>query len=262
MRVLVLSSGGKDSAYSTWWALQRGWEVVGLVTIQVEGDDSMMFQIPSTAIVALQAASAGIPWLPVTVSGLEEVEMNELERALEGVVAGSSKRRDPLWTESERENVDWPDNWQWPADLQLMRPGEPIDALVAGALRSDYQKTRIERMCERLGIISYTPLWHNDASSHMRDLINHGFEVMITSVTTDGMGEKWVGRTLDHGWIDALESASIEYRFNVDGEGGEYETTVLNSPWFKRRIKVNHTPHWTGRRGWADIWAAELETPE
>ena len=45
MRVLVLASAGKDSSYATWWATLRGWDVAGLVTLRVTGDDSMMFQV-------------------------------------------------------------------------------------------------------------------------------------------------------------------------------------------------------------------------
>ena len=34
--------------------------------------------------------------------------------------------------------------------------------LVVGAIRSDYQKTRIEQMCSRLNIKSFPPLLHHD----------------------------------------------------------------------------------------------------
>ena len=82
MRVLVLASGGKDSSYATWWATLRGWDVAGLVTIRVTGDDSMMFQVPSTALAGMQAASADIPWLPISIDGDVDTEMRVLEGAL------------------------------------------------------------------------------------------------------------------------------------------------------------------------------------
>ena len=69
MRVVILGSGGKDSAYSTWWAIMRGWEVKAIATMCVTGDDSMMFQTQGVAIAGMQAASAGIPWLPILTSG-------------------------------------------------------------------------------------------------------------------------------------------------------------------------------------------------
>ncbi|MEC8927037.1 MAG: hypothetical protein VYB17_02115, partial [Candidatus Thermoplasmatota archaeon] len=97
MRVLVLASGGKDSSYSTWWATLRGWEVAGLVTIRVTGDDSMMFQVPTTALAGMQAASAEIAWLPLAIDGDEETEMEILENALERIVHGSRKPRSDTW---------------------------------------------------------------------------------------------------------------------------------------------------------------------
>ena len=92
----------------------------------------------------------------------------------------------------------------------------------------------------------------------MRELISHGHEVMITSVTTEGLGKEWVGRILSDSDIDELSVNSKNFRFNVDGEGGEFETAVLDAPWMKFPIKPQHTIHWTGRRGWVDIWSAEL----
>ena len=104
-----MSSGGKDSSYATWWATLRGWDVAGLVTIRVTGQDSMMFQVPSTALVGMQAASADIPWLPVSIEGLEEAEMTQLEEALEQIVHGSGKPRSDIWSAAERSDAAWPD---------------------------------------------------------------------------------------------------------------------------------------------------------
>ena len=147
MRVAVLASAGKDSAYATWWAMMRGWEVECLVTVCVSGDDSMMYQLNGTAVAALQAASMGVPWLPVLSSGEENHEVLELEDALRG-----NSDIQSAFFES------WPQDWDMPEQLEILTDAPNFDALVAGALRSDYQKTRIDRMCERLGIISYSPL--------------------------------------------------------------------------------------------------------
>ena len=258
MRVLVLCSGGKDSSYATWWSLMQGWDVAGMVTVRITSTDSMMFQVPTTALAGLQAASAGIPWLPIPIEGEEDSEMHQLELALESVVKGSLKERSGIWSSEEINAVRWPQGWSWPEELIRLRPGLPIDALVVGALRSDYQKTRIERMCHRLGIKSFCPLWHHGGIEHMRDLIEHNHRVMMTSVTSDGLGEEWLGRILDNENLEDLENLAQKFRFHIDGEGGEFETAVLDAPWMNRRIKTQQTSHWTGRRGWLDIWAAEL----
>ena len=258
MRVLVLSSGGKDSSYAIWWALLRGWEVAGIVTIRITGSDSMMFQVPSTALAGLQSASAGIPWLPVPIDGEEANEMLDLEHALESVIFGTMKERSNIWSKSEIDDAMWPEGWIWPTQIKRLRPSGKIDGLVVGALASDYQKTKVELMCSKLGIKSFTPMWHHGGIEHMHNLVEQGFHVVLTSVSADGLGEEWVGRTLDQNHLDELNTLAQKHRFNVDGEGGEYETAVLNAPWMNRSIHTFQTKHWTGRRGWIDIWQAEL----
>ena len=210
MRVAILSSGGKDSAAAWWWAICKGWDITALVTMKVVSGDSMMFQVPGTEIVQHQAKLAKVPWLCIDTEGEEELEITDLENQL--------------------------------CTLE-------IDALVCGALRSDYQKSRIERMCQRLGIISYTPLWHQSGLNHISGLVKHGFGVMITSVACDGLDQVWIGKILDEESLESIIKLSKKYRFNVDGEGGEYETLVVHGPHFDGQIVVTGTPKWHGRRG-------------
>ncbi len=236
----------------------RGWDVAGIVTVRITSSDSMMFQVPSTALAGLQAASAGIPWLPIPITGEANTEMQLLEHALDSVVNGSLKSRMDIWSSDETKAVQWPEGWKWPEELVRLRPNLAIDAIVVGALRSDYQKTRIEQMCHRLGIKSFCPLWHHDSVAHMLDLVEHNHQIMMTSVSSDGLGEEWLGRILDRENLSELMHLADKFRFHVDGEGGEFETVVLDAPWMNRRIETCQTVHWTGRRGWLDIWAAKL----
>ena len=159
MRVAVLASGGKDSTYASWWAQLQGWEVVSLVTVLVKGDDSMMFQLQNTWITAFQASSSGIPWKPIISFGEEEYEVGDLEAAIT----------------AEGDILDlkeiFPPGIKIPGDLMIHSGPLDIDGLVVGALRSDYQKTRIERMCQRLGIASFSPLWHKDPREHIQSLL-------------------------------------------------------------------------------------------
>lgn len=210
MRVAVLSSGGKDSAAAWWWAQCKGWDVVALVTVNITGGDSWMFQIPGTHLVEHQAKVAGIPWMNVATPGVQEEEIDDLQDALSSL---------------------------------------DIDGIVSGALRSDYQKSRLERMAERLGIRSWTPLWHQDSLQHMRGLVEHGFEIMITSVSCEGLDESWIGSVLTTKSLDLLEQRSKAFRFNVDGEGGEYETLVVAGPHLGGRLHVKGTVQWDGTRG-------------
>lgn len=247
MKVAILGSSGKDSSYCAWWATMRGWDVKCIVSVGIKSDDSMMFQTNGVAIAALQSAAMDVPWLPVLSEGEEEFEVNDLEVAL----SGNSNSLSCF-------EYMWPNGWVRPESLMLHDGPVEIDALVVGALRSDYQKTRIDMMCERLGIISFSPLWHHDSLSHMQSLIEHGFEVMFVSVSADGLGEEWLGKGLDYESLRRLESLSQKHRFNIDGEGGEFETVVLSSPCMNGRIECITESLWDGIRGTLSIQEAHL----
>ena len=247
MRVAILASGGKDSTYAAWWAGLQGWEVVSLVTVLVRGEDSMMFQLQNSWIAGLQAYSIGTSWKPVFSDGEEEKEIVDLEMALCGNGDGTLSI----------ENV-WPEGVEIPKDLEIHKGPLEIDGLVVGALRSDYQKTRIERMCERLGIRSFCPLWHKDQFEHMESLVEHGFEVVFTSVSTEGMDERWIGSKLDEDSLNELKEASREFRFNLDGEGGEFETIVTDAPHMKRKILLDGEVVWLGSRGVLELKSCRL----
>ena len=249
MRVAVLSSGGQDSTYACWWAIMQGWQVEAMVTVHVTSDDSMMFQLPNTSLAGLQAYSIGVPWLPILSKGNEEEEIEDLESGIRGasdVTVAFEKMQ------NDTEGINFPE------DLTLKTDRLAVDALVVGALRSDYQKTRIERMCERLNLISFCPLWHHIPESHMESLIDHGFDVRIVSVSTDGLGEQWLGVKIDQETLDSLSKISSQFRFNLDGEGGEFETIVVDAPHMKQRIEVLGRPEWKGNRGIWSIDSAKL----
>ena len=218
----------------------QGWKVEGLITIHITNDDSMMFQIPNTSIAGLQAHSMGVPWLPILSDGKQEEEISDLENGINGLTNVYDAFERIVF---DTKVIDFPDN------LLLQSANLEIDALVVGALRSDYQKTRIERMCEQLGIISYCPLWHHEPKGHMQSLVEHGFDVRIVSVSTDGLGEEWLGKKMTQQSLEDLTRISTKYRFNLDGEGGEFETIVVDAPHMNQSIEVSGHSNWKGNRG-------------
>lgn len=210
MRIAVLSSGGKDSSAAWWWAMCRGWDIAAIVTVDVQDGDSHMFQVPSTQWVKHQANLADLPWVSVAASGTVEDEIGALEDAL-----------------SKLE----------------------IDALVSGALRSDFQKQRLECMCQRLNIHSFSPLWHQTPIEHLVGMVEAGFEIMLTSVSCEGLDHTWLGHVLTDSSLEHLHTLASKHRFNVDGEGGEYETFVLGGPIWPRSLQVEGEEHHTASRG-------------
>ena len=184
--------------------------MVALVTVQIQDGDSHMFQVPSTKWVEQQAIAAQVDWYSVKASGSVDDEISSLEAVLD--------------------------------ELDL-------DAIVSGALRSDFQKVKLENMAHRLGIHSFSPLWHQDPYTHLHDMIENGFKIMINSVSCEGLDGQWLGRVLDLENVRELKLLSEKYRFNVDGEGGEYETFVVAGPHLPHTLKVEGTASFDSIRG-------------
>ena len=78
-------------------------------------------------------------------------------------------------------------------------------------------------------------IWHQDPEQHMEELIDFGFEVMITGVSCEGLDDSWLERSFVPNHIRNLGY----YRKNTDSmltEGGEYETFVTYAPFMKNKI--------------------------
>ena len=74
-------------------------------------------------------------------------------------------------------------------------------------------------------------------------------DTMIVQVAAGGMGEEWLRVRIDEGAIRDLQELHRRYRIHLCGEGGEYETLVLDAPYFKERIELLETERvWYGDR--------------
>jgi diphthine-ammonia ligase len=200
VKVAVLYSGGKDSNRALHWALTHDLIVANLVTMFPETQDSLMYHTPALNLVDLQSRAVDIPLVKGHATGIRvEEEVESLRTTLE------------------------------PLD---------IEGIVTGALESTYQKSRVDSVCESLGLRSYAPFWHADLRKHLAETIALGFEVIFVAVAALGLSEDWLGRKLDREALEDLINLHEKYRINIGGEGGEYETLVCDGPTFKRRLRI------------------------
>jgi ABC transporter with metal-binding/Fe-S-binding domain ATP-binding protein len=134
-----------------------------------------------------------------------------------------------------------------------------IDGVVTGAVASDYQKSRIDQICDTLGLKSFAPLWRKDPQILVNDLRSFGFKIILSGVGAAGLDESWLGQELtDRRW-DLLEEVSRRHGIHLTGEGGEYETFVIDAPNFERRVSVDKTVNrWDGQSGYLVIEQASL----
>ncbi|MGM0604442.1 MAG: diphthine--ammonia ligase [Halobacteriota archaeon] len=212
-----LFSGGKDSSWALYRALQEGLNVTRLLTVHPRGD-SYMYHVPATELARLAAESIGIELL--------EVDPGELDA--EGAI-DSAKQGD-----AEVQPLE--------AALREVAGDIDLGGVTAGAIESRFQTDRIERMCDRLGIDLYAPLWQRDPERVAEEMLAAGFEITIVQVAAYGLDESWLGRTLDAAAIDDLRDLHEEYGVHILGEGGEFETIVTDGPHMDRPIELTAEP--------------------
>jgi diphthamide synthase (EF-2-diphthine--ammonia ligase) len=114
-----------------------------------------------------------------------------------------------------------------------------------------------------VSMISSNPesyMFHYPNMSMAKKLLDSGFEVMITSVSADGLGKEWLGKVIDKPALEKLKKVAKKHKIHLSGEGGEFETLVLNGPIFKRRLEVTSSEvQWEGDTGRFVIKDARLQ---
>ncbi|MBX0293654.1 diphthine--ammonia ligase [Haloarcula nitratireducens] len=231
-----LYSGGKDSSWALYRALERGYAVERLVTVHPEGD-SYMYHVPATRLASLAAESIGIPLL--------EVEPDDFGAA-DAVDSGrqGDEELEPLEAALRELDAELPDG---------------VGGVTAGAVESEYQTTRIEAMAERLEANVFAPLWQENPRDLADAMLDAGFEIRVIRVAAYGLDESWLGRRLDADALDELEDLHEEYGVHILGEGGEFETLVTDGPHMDRRIELEYETEWDGTRGTIQVTDAWLE---
>jgi len=232
-RWVSLFSGGKDSSWALYRALEEGLDVGRLLTVHPEGD-SYMYHVPATRLAELAAESVGIP--------LVEVEPGDL--GAEGAT-DSGRQGD-----AEVEPLE--------TALTGLDDGMGVAGLVAGAVESEYQTSRIEALAGRLDAELFAPLWQGDPRELADAMLDAGFEIRVVQVAAAGLDESWLGRRLDADALADLESLNEEYGVHLLGEGGEFETLVTDGPHMDRPLELEYETAWEGTRGHIEVTDARL----
>ena len=61
---------------------------------------------------------------------------------------------------------------------------------------------------------------------------------MLTGVFAEGLGENWLGRELDENAVKELLELQKKSGLSPVGEGGEFESAVIDCPLFKKKIQL------------------------
>ncbi len=144
-------------------------------------------------------------------------------------------------------------------DLKQALARLSINAVISGGISSEYQKKRIDAVCQELGLVHVAPLWHEDPLSLLKEIVALTMETIIVGVYAYGFNESWLGRRIDKETIKDLVELNRRFQVSLVGEGGEYETLVLDAPFFKKRIELIETKKaWEGQSGHLIVQKAVL----
>jgi len=225
MKLASLFSGGKDSMYAIDLAQKQGHQITCLLSVFAKSDESHLLHYPNLQWTKLQSESMDIPQLTID--------------------SDSDKTDDELVV---LENL-----------LNIAKEKFHIQGLVHGGIKSKFQKEKFETLCSKLDLIAIAPLWDTEPKQYMYDLIDSNFLFIMVTVSSDGLDEKWLGKSILKSDIDILKKLSDKFEFNLNFEGGESETFVINCPLFSNPIKINQGKKiWDGYRGRFEIVDAEL----
>ena len=202
-RCAVLFSGGKDSTMAAYLSKKKGYELACLITVLSKNPESYMFHTPSIQKTKQQARVMNIPLIVDKTKGEKEKELKDLERVIK-----TAKKK------------------------------YKINCVVTGALHSVYQASRIQKICDKLKLKCINPLWHKDEIKYLKEIIRRKFKVIVIGVSAYPLNASWLGRKIDKEFIEDVKELHEKYKIHVAGEGGEFETFVLDCPLFERPLKV------------------------
>jgi len=220
LKLAALISGGKDSMLALHHAVWSGHEVAYLVVMHPKRRDSWMFHTQNLHMTELISEALGIPLASAETTGIKELELRDLERLLAGL---------------------------------------DVEGVVSGAIASKYQKERIDRLCQKLGLEHIAPLWGREQEALLRELLAYRFSVIFVGVYAYGFSRSWLGRLLDEQAVAELMELNKRFAVSPVGEGGEYDTLVLDAPLYRKKIRIEEVDClWEGESGTLLIRKATL----
>lgn len=222
MRVVGLVSGGKDSCYNLINVVAEGHELVALANLRPKKEDndeldSMMYQTVGHEVIDLYAEAMDLPLF---------------RRDLEGQGLAMDKDYEP----TEGDEVE--DLYRLLKEVNDGVEGG-VEGVAVGAILSDYQRVRVENVCQRLNMTPLAYLWQRDQDELIEEMVGCHIEAILIKVAALGLEPaRHLGKTIEE-LKDHLRRMSGRFGNNVCGEGGEYESLTLDCPLFKKRIIID-----------------------
>jgi len=254
LNVIALVSGGKDSFYCLLHCINNGHQVVALANLypkakegpadgltrceETEDLNSFMYQTVGHSIIPLYAECLGLPLYRRQITGSATQTGRYYDPSRNGASADETEDLIPLLQEAKQKHPE-------------------ANAVCSGAILSTYQRTRIESIAIRLGLIPLAFLWQYPAlppppqrgesvTGLLDDMDAAQCDARIIKIASGGLNDNLLWSNVADprsrsrivaGMAPFFPDHEFWLRGAVLGEGGEYETLTLNGPrsvWQKR----------------------------
>jgi uncharacterized protein (TIGR00290 family) len=252
MKVAAMWSGGKDSCLASFEAISQGHEISTLLGFiykdAARGSPNIVSNFLSSVYNRVGRAS------PSIVSNLPGFVYKDVSRMVPHEVAPEiiSVQAQAMEIPIVQKEVSWSTfESQFKSTLRTLRL-TGIEGLVFGVVPPHYpvdsseklreyrtlvaHKEWMNRVCREEGINPITPLWEKNPEQILAELVEKGFETIIVVVDSKLLGEEWLGRKIDHDFLQEVQRLNREKSVHIGGSG--YHTLVIDGPLFKKRLHV------------------------
>eukprot|EP00835_Amoeboradix_gromovi_P000675 NODE_25_length_35605_cov_0.353461.p7 type:complete len:593 gc:universal NODE_25_length_35605_cov_0.353461:23605-25383(+) len=233
MKLGALVSGGKDSLLAACHAAFLNHTIECVMHLETTKEvDSYLIQSVGSSHVKTIAQAMEIPYLGNKTNGI-------------------ATQKDAYITDIDVNDETY--------DLYILikeaKLKHKLDGIISGAIESDYQRLRIEFICQKLSLTSFAPLWKSDPATLFKEL--QIVDSIIVKVASLGLNQTHIGKNV----VD-LQSELMDlfnkYKIHPLGEGGEFETFTTYCPLFKHSIELDYNLVDEKQSSFSDITSSKL----
>ncbi|KAL8703784.1 MAG: hypothetical protein Q9201_003049 [Fulgogasparrea decipioides] len=265
LNVIGFISGGKDSFFSLLHCLANGHKLLALANLapppHARGDNdlnSLMYQTVGYGLMPLYEEVLSIPLYRQEIRGTSVNQAKEfyaprvpLAKDIAPPYASIEDETESMVALLHRIKMDFPE----------------ANAVCSGAILSTYQRTRIESVAVRMQMVSLAYLWQYPElptptptprkEGLLEDMAAVGLDARVVKVASGGLDEDLLLENVcAEATREKIVKAMKRFGGSVLGEGGEFETFVVDGPQFfsKGALEIKEEDGKVIRGGGGEAW--------
>lgn len=204
-KFVALISGGKDSFFTIQTLLDLNYSLEACIYIKSGDIDSYMYQTAGQEIIDAYQTVLDVP---LYIFETDKIAIN----------------KDLIYKETNEDEVEIIFN-----ALSSLKKRHDFKFVSSGAIKSTYQLERVKNVCQRLNLIPLSPLFNRN-QTELFNLINNTLDAIFVKIASSELDPSIIGKKLSE-----IQHLNFD---NKCGEGGEYETLVLDAPFFRKRLNI------------------------